>query len=88
MLLFSGATGRYITMDLSECPTFPLDVLAYDTNRNRWTRAGQMPAAVVTTKAVRWGDLIVIPSGEIRPGIRTRQVQGLPVIEVIESLKR
>ncbi len=88
VLLFSGATGRYITMDLSECPTFPLDVLAYDTNRNRWTRAGQMPEAVVTTKAVRWGDLIVIPSGEIRPGIRTRQVQGLPVNEVIESLKR
>ena len=88
VLLFSGATGRYITMNLSECPTFPRDVLAYDTNRNRWTRAGQMPAAVVTTKAVRWGDLIVIPSGEIRPGIRTRQVQGLSAPSVITSPKR
>ena len=88
VLLFSGATGRYITMKLSECPTFPRDVLAYDTHRNRWTRLGEMPAAVVTTKAVRWGDLIVIPSGEIRPGIRTRQVQGLPIHPAVESLKR
>ncbi len=88
ILLFSGATGRYITMNLSECPTFPLDVMAYDTGSNRWNRAGRMPEAVVTTKAVRWGDLIVVPSGEIRPGIRTRQVQGLPVSSAIEAVKR
>ena len=88
VLLFSGATGRYITMNLSECPTFPRDVMAYDTENNRWTRAGEMPAAVVTTKAVRWGDLIVVPSGEIRPGIRTRQVQALPLTSAMEALKR
>jgi len=88
ILLFSGATGRYITMNLSECPSFPRDVMAYDTESNRWQRAGEMPEAVVTTKAVRWGDLIVVPSGEIRPGIRTRQVQALPVTSAMEALKR
>jgi hypothetical protein len=32
--------------------------------------------------------MIVVPSGEIRPGIRTRQVQGLPLDSVITTLKR
>jgi len=34
-----------------------------------------MPQAVVTTTAVRWKDRIVIPSGEVRPGVRTPMVQ-------------
>ena len=88
VLLFSGATGRYITMNLSECPTFPRYVMSYNTSSNRWSSVGQMPEAVVTTKAVRWGNMIVVPSGEIRPGIRTRQVQGLPLDSVITTLKR
>ena len=88
ILLFSGATGRYITMNLSECPTFPRYVLSYNTSSNRWSSVGRMPEAVVTTKAVRWGDMIVVPSGEIRPGIRTRSVQALPVAPVITNLKR
>ena len=88
VLLFSGATGRYITMNLSECPTFPRYVMAYDVRHDRWNSIGLMPEAVVTTKAVRWGDMIVVPSGEIRPGIRTRQVQALPIDPVITNLKR
>ncbi|MEK6217260.1 MAG: hypothetical protein N2B03_08595, partial [Boseongicola sp.] len=75
VLLMSGATGRYITMDVKDRPLFPAEVLAYDTHDDRWKVVSQMPQAVVTTAVVLWKDRIVITSGEIRPGVRTRRVQ-------------
>lgn len=53
-------------------PGFSRDVLAYDPERDRWEVVGTTPATPqVTTVAVRWGEEILIPSGEIRPGVRT-----------------
>jgi SSS family solute:Na+ symporter len=75
ILLFSGATGRFITMDGQDIPLFSTDVLAYHTITDRWVRAGEMPQGVVTTTAVTWKKKIVIPSGEIRPALRTPNVQ-------------
>ncbi|PHS15803.1 MAG: ABC transporter substrate-binding protein [Blastopirellula sp.] len=75
VLLMSGSTGRYITMDTKDCPIFPADVLAYHTITDTWIQVGKMPQAVVTTAAVHWDGKIVITSGEIRPGVRTPKVQ-------------
>ena len=77
ILVFSGATGRYVTMGPQRHPQFPADVLAYHTVTDTWVRAGQMPQAVVTTTAVEWNQRIVIPSGEIKPGVRTARIQAL-----------
>ncbi len=58
-------------------PGFGREVFVFDTRRETWRVAGSMPTALapqVTTTAVRWGDEIVIPSGEIRPGVRTPAV--------------
>jgi len=56
-------------------PGFGRDLLAYHTVTDRWHRLGEMPfAGPVTTTAVRWGDAIVLPSGEVRPGVRTPAV--------------
>ena len=77
VLLFSGATGRYVTLGPEQHPRFPKQVLAYHTITDTWQVAGEMPLAVVTTTAVRWNDQIVIPSGEIKPGVRTQRVQSL-----------
>lgn len=53
-------------------PGFSRDVLTYDAERDRWQIVATSPATPqVTTMAVRWGEDIVIPSGEIRPGVRT-----------------
>jgi SSS family transporter len=85
ILVFSGSTGRYVTGPLESRPLFPTNVLAYHTITDTWTRAGTMPIAVVTTTATRWrehNDLIVIPSGEIKPGVRTPVVQTLRVTSV------
>ena len=51
---------------------FSKDVYLYNTITDAWTRIGEMSGpAQVTTTAVRWGNDIIIPSGEIRPGTRT-----------------
>lgn len=79
VLIFSGATGRYVTMDVQHRPPFPTDVVAYNTRSGEWSLAGVMPIGVVTTSAVWWNGGVVIPSGEVRPGVRTRAVQWLPL---------
>lgn len=63
-------------------PGFGRDVLAYDTRSDTWRIAGRTPfAPQVTTIAVSWGDAVLIPSGEISPGVRTPDVVRLtPVV--------
>ncbi len=81
ILTFGGTTGRYILGPDGEPrapslhPSFLNRVLSYDAQADRWRIAGTMPVGVVTTEAVRWGDSIVVPSGEVRPGVRTPRVQ-------------
>ena len=67
---------------------FSRDVLAYHTVTDSWVRLkNQIPAArekingqvqskggPVTTTAVQWGEQIVLPTGEIRPGVRSGQM--------------
>lgn len=60
---------------LESHPGFSKEVLLYNTITNAWTSAGQIPQeGPVTTTAFRWGDDIFIPSGEIRPGVRTPNI--------------
>lgn len=79
ILVFSGADGEGIELPPQERPPFPKHVLAYHTITDTWTVVGEMPQEVVTTTAVRWNDQIIIPSGEVRPGIRTALVQAVRV---------
>jgi solute:Na+ symporter, SSS family len=54
---------------------FSRDVYLYNTITNVWTRTGEVPGkGQVTTTAVRVGNEIFIPSGEVRPGVRTPTV--------------
>jgi N-acetylneuraminic acid mutarotase len=55
-------------------PGFPKRILAFDTDRNCWTVAGETPVSRATLPAVTWQDLIVLPSGEARPGVRSSEV--------------
>jgi SSS family transporter len=66
-------------------PGFPKEALMYHTITDTWTNAGNIPLNHVTTNAIRWGtdpvsDPIIIPTGEIRPRVRSPKVwQVLPV---------
>ncbi len=68
---------------LDDHPGFSRDVLAYHTVTDTWHRLDRLPFdGPVTTTAVRWNDAIVIPSGEIAPGVRTpavREARARPV---------
>jgi SSS family solute:Na+ symporter len=54
---------------------FSREVYYYDSRRDSWASAGQLPfLPPVTTSAVRWKNAVILPSGETRPGVRTPDV--------------
>lgn len=56
-------------------PGFSRDVLMYDTMSNSWTKIATLPfAAQVTTVAFGWDDAVIIPSGEVKAGVRTPDI--------------
>ncbi|NIA15508.1 MAG: sodium/solute symporter [Nitrospiraceae bacterium] len=55
-------------------PGFPKEALAYHTITDTWTSAGALPANHVTTVPVRWGDRMIIASGEVRPRVRSPKI--------------
>ncbi|MEN8773556.1 MAG: sodium/solute symporter [Akkermansiaceae bacterium] len=59
-------------------PGFPASILSYNTVTDRWADAGSLPLdgtfAPVTTPVVFWGEKVIIPTGEIKPGVRSPQV--------------
>lgn len=60
---------------LENHPGFGRDILAYHTITDTWTKVGVFPFNVpVTTSWVKWDNGFVIPSGEIRPGVRTPEI--------------
>lgn len=58
----------------SKHPGFSKRVLSYDTKRGAWSVVGETPASRATLPTVVWDGLIVIPSGETRPGVRSPEV--------------
>ncbi len=68
-------------------PGFSRDVLAYHPITDTWTTMGELPLHTtpdsppllppVTTSTVPWQGGYLIPSGEVRPGVRTPNVLGV-----------
>jgi SSS family solute:Na+ symporter len=60
---------------INDHPGFWRGILRYDPAHDHWTTIGELPVpAPVTTTAVRWGNTVVIPCGEIKPGIRSADI--------------
>lgn len=77
LLVLGGADGSlFANADAlgDDHPGFPKSALAYHTLTDTWIDAGPLPQNHVTTIAVPWRDSIVIPSGEIRPRVRSPTV--------------
>lgn len=56
-------------------PGFSGEVLAYHTKENKWQKIDSIPfPGQVTTTALKWGDKVIIPGGEIRAGVRTPDI--------------
>ncbi|OJV14911.1 MAG: sodium transporter [Dyadobacter sp. 50-39] len=57
---------------LESHPGFSKNIYLYNTITDSWAKIGELPeAAQVTTTAVKAGDDLFIPSGEVKPGVRT-----------------
>ncbi len=57
---------------LNNHPGFGRKIMAFNTITNEIYQLDELPeTGRVTTSAVKWGDDVIIPSGEIRPGVRT-----------------
>jgi len=65
---------------LTNHPGFSKDILAFNTLLKSWEKIDQITGeSPVTTTAFSWNGTIVIPSGEVRPGIRTSKVIGFDI---------
>ena len=66
---------------LESHPGFSNEILLYNTQKNIWTSTGFIPFDTsVTTNVVQWGDEIIIPSGEIKAGVRTPRILSAKII--------
>jgi N-acetylneuraminic acid mutarotase len=53
---------------------FPKSLLAYDFERQAWRQSQLCPAPRATVPCAHWQGSWVIPSGELRPGVRSPEV--------------
>lgn len=75
LLLVSGDDGSLAGFTPPEKhPGFPGTILAYDPVSDRWREAGATPAPRVTVPCVEWLGRHILPSGEVRPGVRSPDV--------------
>lgn len=72
LFIFSGSAGRQ---------EFPVEILSFNTITNAWYDAGTMRYGIAATGAVASGGTFIIPSGEIRPKVRTNAVQAVSIKE-------
>lgn len=82
LLVLGGADGSLFDKadELKDRhPGFPHSALVYDLSRDKWSDAGTMPTNQVTTAALKWNGDVILPSGEIRPRVRT------PIVWKVET---
>lgn len=75
-LIMGGDDGSLVDFrPLDQHPGFPKSIMAYQASTDSWqTLPTMLPASHVTTSGVMWRGRYVIPSGEIRPGVRSPEV--------------
>lgn len=79
-LLLAGDDGsRAGFQPVEQHPGFPDGMQRYDFKADRWELSGKVPAPRATAPCVKWGEAFVIPSGEVRPGVRSPEVWSLSI---------
>ncbi|MEZ5327198.1 MAG: kelch repeat-containing protein [Verrucomicrobiales bacterium] len=82
------AFGRFNIALLENHPGFSREVISFDPATGAWTGIGSFPdLCPVTTPAVTWGESIFLPSGEVRPGVRSGRIWKGTVVKIAETIK-
>lgn len=75
LLLFGGDDGSLAGFQPPGAhPGFPRMQLAFDVRSGQWSQSSEVPAPRATLPVVPWKGLVVLPSGEMRPGVRSPEV--------------
>lgn len=77
LLLGGDDGGKFGFEPMRDHPGFSRRVLAYHTITDTWCAMGEVPVGQVTVPSVSWQGRIVVPGGEIRPGVRTPEVHSM-----------
>jgi N-acetylneuraminate epimerase len=76
--VFGGDAGSLVNFQpLDQHPGFPKALFAYDVKLNAWQNLGDAPFARAVLPTVFWRGQFVLPSGEVRPGVRSPEVWAL-----------
>lgn len=66
----------------SEHPGFSKEVLQYNIKNNAWDIISTIPFdAPVTTTAIKWKSNVIIPSGEIKAGVRSPKIISVKILK-------
>ncbi len=77
-LLIGGDDGSHVGFQpVEKHPGFAREILAYNVTTGRWRTNGLAPAPRATLPTVFWKNRFVIPSGEMRPGVRSPEIWSL-----------
>lgn len=75
VFLLGGDDGSKVGFaPIEKHPGFRDDVLIYNARENQWRVGGKVAAPRATLTAVRWRGGVILPSGEVRPGVRSPKV--------------
>ncbi len=75
LYLLGGDDGSRVGFQpATDHPGFAKSILRYDPAGDAWQVLGEVPASRVTVPVVEWQGRFAIPSGEVRPGVRSPEV--------------
>jgi N-acetylneuraminate epimerase len=84
--VLGGDDGSQLDKSPEQHAGFGKTMLTYDCAKDAWSLGGGMPFSVVTTPTVEMAGGIVVPGGEVRPGVRSAEVwMGRPWGKAIQS---
>ena len=72
--ILGGDDGSQLIVPFNRHKGFSKKVLRFDVKTRDWVEAGELSAPRVTVTLVVWDGAWVIPSGEMRPGVRSPEV--------------
>jgi N-acetylneuraminic acid mutarotase len=72
--LLGGDDGLQANLPPAEHAGFFKTSLRYDAKTDKWSTAGEITAPRATVPVARWNNAWVLPSGEVRPGVRSPEV--------------
>ena len=77
IVMFSGSDGHDTDKAISLKGDYHMvnDVMAYHTITNTWIKLKNIPTGVAGATAIRWNNKVMLVGGELRPGVRTSQIQ-------------